>query len=772
MKFKRENKGFSLVELIVVIAIFSVVGVVVGAFLLTASRSYSINATELNLQEEAQLVSNQVQEMILDTAYGISYQYVATDNTGAELIQYMVNDAATPPAGDLTNKDVYIYGQDQYYHISWDKETAELYLQEYVKDATTGSYVLADGFSGLPDDRVMFGQYVSDFNVDLSQVASERLVHYNITFKKPGSDRDYLVTRTVSLRNNVLMNKPIEEVYEAAGVEFQPAPDNLEVVPTAVVRLWPGESQKYQVILTCSRGGVPNQDASWSVVSADGTALSGDTKMSGGNILSIGLDEKNTDLNLQVWADGYDYTANATKVIRPNFYPTPLKVEIKQITGLVIGENTFESTPIISGGQYTVKVQMTGEHLDGLNMQDVGGLDVAFTTGGDLVDSCTVTYSGMMATCNVRLKAISAADLADGSKQIGLQFRPTKEGFTGIHAETPVYKISGSTPEMLKIENVGSSMEWLRLGKATQKVIFTSSSLRSSYCKPNGELKDGYSIKYTYRIADSDRVYEQTATSIAGYNSSKNLTSYITSIRHDDSAFKAEAKLSDSVFLQSGMVVVGAELWHTTAGKVGDSNFITYTIPQATIAFKRAQSDVASSSMKSYITKNLKQSQVYVTFPTGFATNDYKIALDKFSVVSTEHGNIDNSLSDVSSNRVTVVGKADADYRLSKGNTIELTYGGLPNKVTVTLASPNVEGTDCYIPLSMDEWDHVYTSTTAAGDIQKIYNYYVDDTHKMIVVYENDVLISAQYSAMVNMQWKYTNYTMNTLNRRWDIALP
>ena len=94
MKFKRENKGFSLVELVVVIAIFSVVSVAIGGFLLAAQRSYAVSANELDIQEEAQLVANQLQEMILDTPLGISYQYVVVQEDGTELIDYLTNDAS------------------------------------------------------------------------------------------------------------------------------------------------------------------------------------------------------------------------------------------------------------------------------------------------------------------------------------------------------------------------------------------------------------------------------------------------------------------------------------------------------------------------------------------------------------------------------------------------------------------------------------------------------------------------------------------------------
>lgn len=761
MKFKRENKGFSLVELIVVIAIFSVVGIVVGGFLLTASRSYSINATELNLQEEAQLVSNQVQEMILDTAYGISYQYVVVDDTGASLIDYMENDAVALPEGDLSQKDVYIYGKDQYYHIFWNKEEQQLFLKEYEKNAG-GSYVLV---AGMPNEGVMFGQYISDFTVDLSKVASDRLVSYSITFKK--AERDYLVTRTVSLRNNVLMNKPIEEVYDAAGVEFQPAADKLEVSPTATVALWPGETQKYQVTLTCSRGGVPSQDATWSISSTDGTALSADTKINAGNLLSIGTDEKSKQLALRVWADGYDYTNNVEKTLRPSFDPTPLYVNVRQITGLKITSNHFEENPIVAGGAYEVKVQMEGENLP-YSIVDAGDLSAIFTMGSEYAYISNVSYSNLAVVYTVQIK-----DTAPENAEIGLQFKPLKEGFTEIHVETPIYKVGSSSDEILRVYNNGNSLEWLRLGSAGTRVAFANDSLEESYCNADGSLKAGYSIKYTYRVLDSMGSLKQTATSIKGTNNSQVLTGYIKSVSHK-SVYEAEATLSDSVFLQSGMVVVSAELLHNTAGttvSVGGSNVITYFIPEATIAFKRAGSDAYVSNMTSYITKNANVSSVYVNFTSGFADSSYKISLNEFKVGGTDFGNINNGLSDLTKNRISVQGNADAEYRLSKGNTIEVTYGGLPNKVSIILASANVSGTNYYVPLTVDEWTNVGTSEQGS-DTRTIYKYYIDDSHNMHIEYLNGQFDKAVFNSLENMQWKETAYTMNRLNKTWELAIP
>ncbi len=765
MRFKRENKGFSLVELIVVIAIFSVVGVVVGGFLLAASRSYSINANELNLQDEAQLVANQVQEMILDTAYGISYQYVVTDDTGAQLVNYMENDTATLPAGDLSQKDVYIYGKDQYYHIFWDKEKAELYLKEYEKNAS-GDYVLV---TGMPNEGVLLGEFVSEFKVDLSKVASDRLVSFNILFAKAGTNREYYVTKTVSLRNNVLTNKPAEEVYNAAGVEFQPGADGMTVSPETTVTLWPGETQQYKVTLTCSRGGVPSQNASWIVASTDAAHmdLNEETKMNAGNLLSVGVNEESSSLALYLSAQGYDFDANTTKTLYPNKYP--LEVSVRQIRNLKIVENQFEgsSVSISPMGTYKIKVQMEGENLPS-NVTDAGGIVAQFTAGGAYATIADMTVDGLTATFSIQI----GRNIPENA-EIGLSFKPARDGFTDIHIETPVYKINNSTAEVLHVYNGDTSAEWLRLGTATTKVEFVNSDTEENYCNQDGTLKDNYSIRYNYRLYDSNYNLVGTAKSTTGTNQSLVLIDEFQSVTHS-SVYEAAAKLSDKVFLQSGTVVVSAELLYNTAGETvvsGCSDNLTYFIPEATISFKRADADAGKSNMKSYITSKANVAPIYISFTSGFASEGYRIALDNAVCTGTEFGNVNAGLSDLNKNRVAVVGKSDAQYKLSANNTINFTYGGLNNTVSIVLASSNVIGTDYYVPLNKDEWTKISTATSGTDTTER-YVYYIDDSHRMNIVYLNDQFSEAKFYSLQNLNWIETEYTMNKINKTWDLTTP
>ena len=63
---KMENKGFTLVELIVCLAIMTIVAGSVGAFIVAGNNSYLRGNKELTLQEEAQLAANQMIDLIID----------------------------------------------------------------------------------------------------------------------------------------------------------------------------------------------------------------------------------------------------------------------------------------------------------------------------------------------------------------------------------------------------------------------------------------------------------------------------------------------------------------------------------------------------------------------------------------------------------------------------------------------------------------------------------------------------------------------------------
>ena len=77
--FIRQNqKGFTFVELLVAILLLALVSVTVAGFLSVINQNYRHNQKEVDLQLESQTVMNQLRDLMIDTALGITKNETAT----------------------------------------------------------------------------------------------------------------------------------------------------------------------------------------------------------------------------------------------------------------------------------------------------------------------------------------------------------------------------------------------------------------------------------------------------------------------------------------------------------------------------------------------------------------------------------------------------------------------------------------------------------------------------------------------------------------------
>lgn len=195
---KLNNAGYSLVEVIVALAIVTIAATAIFEFALVASKQYQKETLEAEVQYEAQLVMNQLQELLIDASEGVSYAYTVSGGSDSLIL----SDAEI--AAGVTVKDKYltVYNDDKYCVLKWASGEQKLFYSEYRKDGT-GS------FTQSADEELM-ADLVQAFTVDLTQLEKNHSVRLDVTFS---NQREYRVMQNVTLRNRVVVNKPISEVY-------------------------------------------------------------------------------------------------------------------------------------------------------------------------------------------------------------------------------------------------------------------------------------------------------------------------------------------------------------------------------------------------------------------------------------------------------------------------------------------------------------------------------------------------------------------------------
>lgn len=158
-KLKKDQRGFTLVELIVTILIMSIVMVAAAGFIITAVNSYRVANIELELQSEAQVAMNQFNDILIEAKY---YKFEMLDASPRLTV-------VTP--GDASNSaDVTYYFTVKNNELLFSKKLGET-------------------------DPPLLARYCKSFAVE----EKNRLLVVTIEFEY--ANRTYTTTSCISLRN-------------------------------------------------------------------------------------------------------------------------------------------------------------------------------------------------------------------------------------------------------------------------------------------------------------------------------------------------------------------------------------------------------------------------------------------------------------------------------------------------------------------------------------------------------------------------------------------
>lgn len=205
---QQKNGGFTLVEMIVAVAITAVFSAVVLTAVAAGSRLYRSISGSTRVQMDTQELTDSVEKLIVNAGESIYYAYGSGKSPGAPISDDI--DGSTD--GDRTlllcsiQKNKGGAGIRVVDVLDWRESEQKLYYSR--------QEITAAGTSMLTEPSV-YGEGIREFHVDVSKADSDGIIRFQLITENLGKKLRTL--HTVDLRNPVKIMLPGSQQQEEGG---------------------------------------------------------------------------------------------------------------------------------------------------------------------------------------------------------------------------------------------------------------------------------------------------------------------------------------------------------------------------------------------------------------------------------------------------------------------------------------------------------------------------------------------------------------------------
>lgn len=208
---RKDNRGLTLIELIVTVAIGMIFSGVVLTFVAGAAKSYRRTSGGAQSQIEMQDALDQLENLVMNA--NLSMYYVKGEKTTISVTagDKVDNDSDMNSPLNQT-KTLFIGSKEEstdtgtsnsvYSVVVWNADTGNLTFSRQTLSNTGGG---TGGETNSPDTELL-AQNVTQFAADIHYVADTHTVRFKIVTKVNG--REIEKTETVTLRNDVVIAAP------------------------------------------------------------------------------------------------------------------------------------------------------------------------------------------------------------------------------------------------------------------------------------------------------------------------------------------------------------------------------------------------------------------------------------------------------------------------------------------------------------------------------------------------------------------------------------
>lgn len=190
---KLNNRGLTLIEMVIAIAIIGIFSTVVMTFITSGANFYRKTSITTKLQSDMQTTLERIENAIMDTNKSIAYTY----SNGGSAIENDINQPVTAEKEVVcTSTDLSVSAKEGDCLLTifqWSPSEQILYYNEgFIKDGKK---------SVSTASRAILTENVSGFQADISKAKSEGIVLFRLTLKN--GDKEISQLYTVTLRNKV-----------------------------------------------------------------------------------------------------------------------------------------------------------------------------------------------------------------------------------------------------------------------------------------------------------------------------------------------------------------------------------------------------------------------------------------------------------------------------------------------------------------------------------------------------------------------------------------
>lgn len=221
---RKDNRGLTLIELVVTVAIAMVFSGVILTFVAGASKSYRRTSAGAQSQIEMQDALDQIENLTISTNLSMYYTKGINKNTNITADQKIANDSDMDRP--LAQSKTLFFGSQSedgtksYYSIIWNAEKKTLYYFSQIlkqnsgtgtgETSGTGTGGIGGG-SSVGTEQVL-AENVTQFAADIHHASDQHTVRFKIVTQV--NDREVEKTETVTLRNDVVIAAPGRETAE------------------------------------------------------------------------------------------------------------------------------------------------------------------------------------------------------------------------------------------------------------------------------------------------------------------------------------------------------------------------------------------------------------------------------------------------------------------------------------------------------------------------------------------------------------------------------